>query len=91
MARKKSKILTETEQRIMRVLWDRGEASVRDVTDALKSDHGTAYTTVLTQLRILADKGCQAVFGEFYAHSVRTGGEIFFDRPAWQALYGRTS
>ncbi len=41
--------------------------------------------------RILADKGCQAVFGEFYAHSVRTGGEIFFDRPAWQALYGRTS
>ena len=41
--------------------------------------------------RILADKGCQAVFGEFYALCVRTGGEILFDRPAWQALYGRTS
>ena len=41
--------------------------------------------------RILADKGCQAVFGEFYAVCVRTGGEILFHRPAWQALYGRTS
>ena len=41
--------------------------------------------------RILADKGCQAVFGELYALCVRTGGEILFDRPAWQALYGRTS
>lgn len=41
--------------------------------------------------RILADKGCQAVFGELYALCVRTGGEIFFDRPAWQALYGKSS
>lgn len=40
--------------------------------------------------RILADKVCQAVFGEFYAHSVRTGGENLFDRPAWQALYGKS-
>lgn len=57
MARKKSKILMEAEQRIMRVLWERGEASVREVTDALKESHGAAYTTVLTQLKILADKG----------------------------------
>jgi hypothetical protein len=40
--------------------------------------------------RILADKGCQAVFGELYALTMRTGGEILFDRPAWQALYGKS-
>ena len=40
--------------------------------------------------RILADKGCQAVFGEFYALTVRTGGELLFERPAWQALYGKS-
>ena len=39
---------------------------------------------------ILADKGCQAVFGELYALTMRTGGEILFDRPAWQALYGKS-
>lgn len=41
--------------------------------------------------RILADKGCQAVFGEIYALTIRTGGEILFERPAWQALYGKSS
>jgi hypothetical protein len=40
--------------------------------------------------RILADKGCQTVFGEIYALTMRTGGEILFDRPAWQALYGKS-
>lgn len=72
MARRKSKILTETEQRIMRVLWEKGEASVRDVTDALQDDRGTAYTTVLTQLRILADKGYAAP---------RQEGRAFIYRP----------
>ncbi|HAQ34613.1 MAG: MarR family transcriptional regulator [Maricaulis sp.] len=57
MARQKSKILMEAEQRIMRVLWEKGEASVREVTEALKDSHGAAYTTVLTQLRILTEKG----------------------------------
>ena len=39
---------------------------------------------------ILADAGCRAAFGKFYALTARTGGEILFDRPAWQALYGRS-
>ena len=57
MARSASPQLTEAENRIMSVLWDRGEASVRDVTDALAVEHGLAYTTVLTTIRIMADKG----------------------------------
>ena len=57
MARKKSAILTEAEQRIMRVIWSLGEASVHDVANALSNEHPTAYNTVLTMLRILTDKG----------------------------------
>ncbi len=57
MARSVSPQLTEAEQRIITVLWDHGEASVRDITDALNSQHGLAYTTVLTTIRIMTDKG----------------------------------
>ncbi len=40
----------------MRVLWEKGEASVREVTDALEPTYPVAYNTVLTILRILTDK-----------------------------------
>lgn len=56
MARPKSEILTDAEQRIMRVLWERREASVREVTDALQDTYPVAYNTVLTLLRILTEK-----------------------------------
>lgn len=38
--------------------------------------------------RILTDEGCRAVFGELQSLTMRTGGEILFDRPQWQKLYG---
>ena len=41
----------------MRVLWDKGEASVGDVVTALKEKPKPAYNTVLTLLRILERKG----------------------------------
>lgn len=56
MPKAKSDVLTEAEQRVMRVLWMKGEASVRDVTDALEPTYPVAYNTVLTILRILTDK-----------------------------------
>ena len=57
MARPKSKSLTNAEQRIMNVLWDRNEASVREIAAALAAEHELAYTTVLTTTRILEAKG----------------------------------
>jgi predicted transcriptional regulator len=56
MPKPRSDVLTEAEQRIMRVLWEKGEASVREVTDALEDTYPVAYNTVLTLLRILTDK-----------------------------------
>ena len=57
MARKKSSQLTDSEQTIMEVLWNKGEASVREITDTLSQDKTTAYTTVQTMCKILAEKG----------------------------------
>lgn len=57
MARKKSTTLTEAELRLMNVLWDRGASTVNDVLEGLRGDPPLAYSTVLTTLRILEDKG----------------------------------
>ena len=61
MARKKSKTLTEGELRIMDVLWNLKQASVKQVTETLaEQDEPVAYNTVLTMLRILKKKGYAA-------------------------------
>jgi BlaI family penicillinase repressor len=57
MARKKSSTLTDAEHRIMEIVWGKGAASVADVADALAGKDGTAYTTILTMMRILREKG----------------------------------
>lgn len=57
MARPSSPTLTRSEQAILEVLWERGEASVRAVADELAKRKPTAYTTVLTMLGILDRKG----------------------------------
>jgi predicted transcriptional regulator len=41
----------------MEIVWKKGSASVADVADALEGKDGTAYTTILTMMRILRDKG----------------------------------
>jgi BlaI family penicillinase repressor len=43
--------------RIMQVLWDRGRASAREITDALNESEAVAHSTVQTLLRQLEAKG----------------------------------
>lgn len=57
MARKKSPHLTDAELKLMDVLWEKGSATVSDVADALPNNPALAYSTVLTTLRILENKG----------------------------------
>ena len=57
MARTKSPILTDAELRLMDIIWTRGSANTADVLKDLPGDAQLAYTTVLTTLRILEDKG----------------------------------
>jgi predicted transcriptional regulator len=48
---------TEAELAILRVLWERGPSTVRDVQQALEDERGTGYTTALKLLQIMTDKG----------------------------------
>lgn len=57
MSRTKSRTLTDAELRIMEILWAKGSATVADVAEALAGEEGTAYTTILTLMRILRAKG----------------------------------
>jgi predicted transcriptional regulator len=57
VARKKSSSLTEGELRLMQVLWEKATATVGEVVDALPADPPVAYSTVLTLMRILEEKG----------------------------------
>jgi predicted transcriptional regulator len=57
MPRPKSPVLTDGELRLMRVLWEKGQATVGEVVDALKARPKPAYNTVLTLLRIMEKKG----------------------------------
>ncbi len=53
-------ILTRQELEIMKVVWDRGAATVKEVCEQLCLKKPTAYTTVLTLMGILEDKGVLA-------------------------------
>jgi predicted transcriptional regulator len=45
------------ELQIMKVVWDCGIATVKDVCDAMSSHKAPAYTTILTLMGILEEKG----------------------------------
>lgn len=55
--RAKSDTLTGQELEIMKVIWPLGQATVREVYDALRARRTVAYTTVQTMMNILETKG----------------------------------
>jgi predicted transcriptional regulator len=57
MPPRKSNTLTEAELRLMKLLWARGESAVADLVAALPESEALAYTSVLTTIRILEQKG----------------------------------
>jgi len=48
---------TDAELAILRVLWERGPSTVRQVHEALAGTRDTGYTTTLKLMQIMADKG----------------------------------
>jgi BlaI family transcriptional regulator, penicillinase repressor len=49
--------LTPQELAIMKVVWRKDETTVRDVHEALNETRPVAYTTVMTMMRIMEEKG----------------------------------
>ena len=72
MPRKKSPSLTDAELRLMEVLWAIGSGTVADVANALPEGAPLAYSSVLTTLRVLENKG-------YLTH--RKDGRAFIYRP----------
>jgi BlaI family transcriptional regulator, penicillinase repressor len=50
-------VLTDQELEIMKIIWTRGTATVRDVYEELLTRRKIAYTTVMTMMGILEQKG----------------------------------
>jgi predicted transcriptional regulator len=75
MPPKRSITLTQAELRLMKVLWTRGESAVSDVVTATADDGTLAYTSVLTTIRILEQKGyvCHRQEGRAFLYSACIG------------------
>lgn len=54
--RPRSSTLTDQELEIMKVVWERERATVRDVYETLLEHRKIAYTTVMTMMKILEEK-----------------------------------
>jgi BlaI family transcriptional regulator, penicillinase repressor len=50
-------ILTRQELQIMKVVWELGAATVKEVCDTMSQARPVAYTTILTLMGILEEKG----------------------------------
>ena len=48
---------TEGELELLRVLWAKGSATVRELHDAVSQERALGYTTVLKLLQIMTEKG----------------------------------
>ena len=57
MARRKSPRPTDRELTILRILWDNGPSTVRQVNEAMNEDENTGYTTTLKLMQIMTEKG----------------------------------
>ena len=55
--RKTTATLTEQELEIMKIVWDLGPATVRQVYETLLKHREIAYTTVMTMMQVLERKG----------------------------------
>jgi BlaI family penicillinase repressor len=62
MARPRHEDPTPAELEVLRVLWERGPGTVRDVMQALdeRGKAGRAYTSVMSLMNVMADKGLLA-------------------------------
>ena len=57
MTRSSLSKLGETEIEVLNIIWELGSASVADVRERILENRDIAYTTVMTVMRKLADKG----------------------------------
>ena len=60
MAKQDKRALGRLELKVMQVVWEKGETSVREVLRELNKDNDYAYTTIMTTMKNLEQKGILA-------------------------------
>jgi predicted transcriptional regulator len=64
---------TDAELAILRVLWERGPSTVRQVYDVLSEQRDFAYTTTLKLLQLMTEKGITVRHEEGRVHLYQAG------------------
>jgi predicted transcriptional regulator len=59
---------TDAELDVLRVLWDRGASTVREVHDVIAESKPIGYTTVLKQMQVMHRKGLLVRSERFRSH-----------------------
>ena len=59
---------TEAELGVLRVLWERGASTVREVFDVIAAGKDVGYTTVLKQMQVMHQKGLLTRSERFRSH-----------------------
>ena len=71
MARRKTARPTDRELTILRILWDNGPSTVRQVNEAMNEDENTGYTTTLKLMQIMVEKGLLLRDDSLFKHVYR--------------------
>jgi len=81
-------LLGPLEREIMDLLWERREATVRQVLDVLQARRSVAYTTVMTIMSNLARKGLlkRIPQGKAYLYEVALTRDAFLARKSQEAV-----
>jgi predicted transcriptional regulator len=77
VARRKQQMPTEAELEILHVLWDRGPSTVRQVREVLSATRPRAYTSIMSLLNIMVEKGLvtRAADGRAFIYRARNPRE----------------
>jgi BlaI family transcriptional regulator, penicillinase repressor len=59
---------TDAELDVLRVLWERGPSTVREIHEVLSDSKTTGYTTVLKQMQVMHRKGLLSRSERFQSH-----------------------
>ncbi|MBI4092994.1 MAG: BlaI/MecI/CopY family transcriptional regulator [Candidatus Kerfeldbacteria bacterium] len=81
-------ILGELERAIMDVTWSRNSVTVREVVEALAATRAPAYTTVMTVMNRLVEKGVlrRKPEGQSYRYTATKSKKEFLERSSRQAV-----
>lgn len=81
-------LLGPLEQKVMDVLWQRGQGTVREVLDHLSGERRPAYTTLMTVMVRLHDKGLlrRTLKGNTYVYEPALSKEGFLEEASRKAV-----